>query len=231
MHGRRIKRILEERKIKQIVIAADLKISEAQVSRILNDQRDMQLGQLEYFADLLNIPPWALLGHKKSYSVDLVLAVQKFVRDVTVMVEPTPNAGAVEARAEARQVTLLRVAATPDNETYDDEGEPRRYDVPAEFYRPHVAGFEVVGDSMHGDGIVSGDIVFTRPPRDEDDAHGEICVCRVDGYRHLKRLFYRRGKIELVSSAPKRRVWRFDPGAHEFEVLGIVTGRTGRLAR
>lgn len=231
MHGRRIKRLLEERKIKQLVVAADLKISEAQVTRILNDRADMRVGQLEYFADLLNIPAWALLGHKKSHAVDLVEAVQQFVRLVSPMVEPGPSAELAEARADARLVPLLRVAATPDNETYDDDGEARRCEVPAEFYRPRVAGFEVVGDSMQGDAIAAGDIVFTRPPRDEDDAAGEICVCRVDGYRHLKRVFYRGGKVELVSSAPKRKSWTFDPAPHDFEVLGIVTGCIRRMAR
>ncbi len=231
MHGRRIKRLLEEQKIKQLVVAADLKISEAQVTRILNDSTDMRVGQLEYFADLLNIPAWALLGHKKSHAVELVKAVQNFIDLVAPMVAPSRSVETLEARPEARLVTLLRVAATPDNETYDDDPEPRQYEVPREFYRPHVAGFEVVGDSMSGDGIVSGDVVFTRPPRDEVDADGEIVVCRVDGYRHLKQLLHRGDKVHLVSSAPKRRSWVVAPEDHDFEVLGIVTGRTGPVAR
>lgn len=230
MLGRRIKRLLEERGIKQIVVAADLKISEAQVTRILNDRTDMRVGQLEYFADLLNIPAWALLGNRKSFAVELLQATREFVDRVLPMVEPVRSREISEARADARLVTLLRVAATADNETYEDDPEPRRYEVPAEFYRPRVAGFQVVGDSMSGDGIVSGDVVFTRPTS-EEEAHGEICVCRVNGYRHLKRVFYREGKIELVSSAPKRRSWKLEAESHEFEVLGIVIGRTGRVAR
>lgn len=227
MYGRRIRRILDERKIKHYLVAQDLKISTGQVNRILNDEIDMRVEQLEYFADLLNIPAWAFFTDKKSPILDLLQAVQQFVREVTPLIEPERE----DKPDGSRVVTLLRVAATPDNETYDDDAEPRKCEVPREFHRPRVAGFEVVGDSMSGDGIVSGDIVFTRPPHDEVDAEGEICVCRIDGYRHLKRVFYRRGRVELVSSAPKRRIWRFDPQAHEFQVLGIVTGRMGRVAR
>lgn len=198
MYARRIKRLLEERKIKQIVVAADLKISEGQVSRILSGATDMRVAELLYFAELLNMPVWALLGHKKAQGVELVEVTRQFVDRVLPMLEPDRVPEVAEARTEARMVRLLRVAATPDNETYDDDPEPRRYEVPAEFHRPHVSG---------------------------------ICVCRVDGFRHLKRVFYRGRNIELVSSAPKRRSWKFDPEPHDFAVLGIVIGRTGRVAR
>ncbi|HEV7239134.1 MAG TPA: S24 family peptidase [Thermoanaerobaculia bacterium] len=228
MHGRRIRRILDERKIKHYLVAADLKISKSQLNRIFSDEIDMRVGQLEYFSHLLKLPVWTLLGDKDGQALALYQRVQHFMRDVSSIVGPAPVA---EETGNARLVPLLRVAATPDNETYDDDPELREYEVPREYYRPQVASFEVVGDSMSGDRIVSGDIVFTRTPRDEVDADGEIVVCRVDGYRHLKRLLYRRRMIHLVSSAPKRRDWTFAPDDHDFEVLGIVVGFTARIAR
>lgn len=218
--------MLDERKIKHYLVAEDLRISKAQLNRILCDQIELRVGQLEYFADLFEMPIWAFFPDRKTSTIDLFQAVQKFVADVSPLV--TYDSGGEHAE-DRRTVPLLRVAATPDNETYDDESEPRRYEIPLQFYRPRVAAFEVIGDSMSGEGIMSGDVVFTRPPR-TDDA-GEIVVCSVDGFRHLKRLLYRSGKIELVSLAPKRSVWRFDPDAHDFQVLGVVTGRVGPIAR
>lgn len=218
--------MLDDRGIKHYLVAQDLKISKGQLNRILKDEIELRVSQLEYFADLFGLPIWAFFPKRNAPTVDLVQVVQKFVTAVSPLVQSDAQS---QAGDDARSVPLLRVAATPDNETYDDDPEPRRHEVPREFYRARVAAFEVVGDSMSGDGIVSGDVVFTRPPRHEDV--GEIVVCRVDGFRHLKRLFYRGGKVELVSSAPKRNVWRFDPDTHDFEVIGIVTGRSGRVAR
>ena len=132
-------------------------------------------------------------------------------------------------RARGRTVPALRTAATRDMRTEDD-AEPREVDIPSEFAAATMA-FEVRGESMVGEGIRSLDIVFAREPKNLDDASGEIVVCLVEGYRHLKRLEFRKGKIRLLSAARGHKIWTFDPRSHDLRVLGIVIGRSGPVGR
>lgn len=223
---------MEERGIKQYLMVADLraagfKVSRTQFNRMLNDQIDFPLTVFLFVIKKLGEAPSAFLGDEGSIPVEYRQKVRDLATTVLQMFEPETTQEETEG---SRVIPLLRVAATPDNETYDDD-EPRTCEVPAEFYTRHVQAFEVVGNSMSGDGIVSGDIVYTRPPKHEADVYGEIVVATIGGYRHLKRLQSRRGKIHLVSSGRGHKSWKFERDSSAFEVLGIVTGRTGRIAR
>ncbi|HVG23009.1 MAG TPA: S24 family peptidase [Thermoanaerobaculia bacterium] len=223
---------MEERGIKQYVMAADLraagfKVSRTHLNRMLNDRIEMPLGVFLFLLKVLGEPPSAFLGDADALPAEFRQTLHDFVESARRYLHPDRE------RAESdgtRVVPLLRVAATPDNETYDDV-EPRTCEVPAAFYTRHTMAFEVVGDSMSGDGIVSGDIVYTTPPKNEAEAYGEIVVAMINGYRHLKRLQYRRGRIHLVSSGRGHKSWKFQRDSRAFKILGIVTGRSGRVAR
>jgi SOS-response transcriptional repressor LexA len=227
--GMRISKLLKERGIKQSTVAPDLRVSTGQVSKLLNDKVDFTLGVFLYFMHRLKERPSAFLGEKNAPTVELVQLLRKLIQIATPIVEP---AGSRTVSEETRLVPLLRVAATPDNETYDDDPEPRLYALPRDYNKPETSAFEVVGDSMSGDSIISGDIVLTRPAATIQECEGEIVVCAVHGYRHLKRFHRRRGKVQLESTAPERKVWELNQSERaSFTVIGIVINQTRRIAR
>ena len=227
--GERISRLLKERDIKQSSVAERLHVSESQVSRLLKDRADLPVGFFLFFMYLLKERPSAFLGEKGAPTIELIEMLRQLVQVAMPFVEPTTAQTITEA---TRLVPLLRVAATPDNETYDDDPEPRLYQLPHQYNKPETSAFEVVGNSMTGDAILSGDIVLTRPARDLRECDGEIVVCRVHGYRHLKRLHRKGGKIQLESSAPVRKQWHLNQSERtSFSVLGIVINTTRRIGR
>lgn len=226
--GTQISRGLRERGIKQATMASELRVSTGQMSKFLSDKTDMTVGEFLHLMHRLNERPSAFLGEKDAPTIELVQILRKLVQVAMPIVEP---AGSRTIAEETRLVRLLRVAATPDNETYDDDPDPRLYALPRDYNKPETAAFEVVGDSMSGDSILSRDIVFTRPPRDLRDCQGEIVVCAVHGYRHLKRFRRRRNAIMLESTAPDRKVWELNLSERtSFQAIGIVIGAIRRIS-
>ena len=227
--GARISRLLDERGIKGQTAAAEMRVSKATVSKYLHDTADLPMGCFLHFMHRLKERPSAFLGEKGAPAIELMQLLRKLVQVATPFVEPV---GAETISQETRLVPLLRVAATPDNETYDDDAEPRLYALPHDYNKPETSAFEVVSNSMTGDAILSGDIVLTRPARDLKECDDEIVVCLVHGYRHLKRLHRKRGKILLESSAPVRKEWDLNQSERRsFRVFGIVLNATRRVAR
>jgi len=227
--GARIYELLQERGIKQARVAPELRLSPGQVSKLLNDKVDMSVGAFLHFMHRLQERPSAFLGEKNALSIELLQALRALVQIAMPVLRP---AGSETTAGETRLVPLLRVAATPDNETYDDDHEPRLHALPHEYNGPDTAAFEVVGDSMIGEAILSGDVVFTRPARNLADYTDRIIVCAVQGYRHLKRLRRPRGKVVLESTEPAKNVWELNQGERaSFKAIGIVIGATRRLSR
>jgi DNA polymerase V len=88
--------------------------------------------------------------------------------------------------------------------------------------------FTVKGDSMSGAGIENGDKVVVD--RSLSPAHDDIVVAIVNGEFTIKRLFKRRGKIELHAENPAYAPITFAEGA-ELQVWGVVTGVVRRYTK
>ncbi len=86
--------------------------------------------------------------------------------------------------------------------------------------------FEVVGESMSGVGIMSGDIVLVD--RSVTAGHGHYVLAMIDGEYTLKRLYRQHGVIELhpenSAFAPIRLV-----EGQELQVWGVVTAVVRKL--
>ena len=81
--------------------------------------------------------------------------------------------------------------------------------------------FSVEGDSMSGAGILDGDKVLVD--RAVEPQHGHIVVAVVNSEYTLKRLYRRRGVLELRAENPSYSPIRFSDG-EELQVWGVVVG-------
>lgn len=82
----------------------------------------------------------------------------------------------------------------------------------------------VKGDSMIGDGIVDGDIVFIRQQPEVEN--GEIAAVYVDGGATLKRVYKVNDTVELWPANPRYRPMVFTANnCEEFKILGKAVKR------
>lgn len=88
-----------------------------------------------------------------------------------------------------------------------------------------------LGDSMTGDGILSGDTLYATTTRRTPAGYalGKIIVCRIGDAVFVKRLTSRRRRHFLLSANPRYRAIEVDPEDRSFTILGIVVGRAGAV--
>lgn len=79
----------------------------------------------------------------------------------------------------------------------------------------------VQGDSMIEAGILSGDYAVIRRQGQAED--GTIVVASVDGEATLKKIFRKKGRVELHSANPKYAPLAVVPTA-QFRIEGVLTG-------
>lgn len=97
--------------------------------------------------------------------------------------------------------------------------------IPAEFRKRGAdAVFEVVGDSMIGDGYNEGDRVYVASTRDVASAANKVVVCTVDGTPLLKRLRVEGRTLVLESANPNHARRTVDEDSERFRLRGIVVG-------
>lgn len=233
--------------VKRSWLAAEAGIGKSTLSRIENGEKgivDVRL--FNRLVRALGQQPSTFLGEPESpfLTWDLqkireavVLLYDKFVRPDPVRAEPNAQflAGNVSRRrgitvpADPKRVAKrYRAAATPDRETFHDDDDAPEREIPA-----HYAGlgakhvFKADGDSMIGIGITNRDILFVRPEIDPRAANGKVVVCRVAGSEYVKILRINRGRIQLVSANERYKPRVVDEEVDNFELIGVVVGRSG----
>jgi DNA polymerase V len=87
--------------------------------------------------------------------------------------------------------------------------------------------FSVEGDSMNGAGILDGDKVLVD--RAVEPRHGHIVVAVINNEYTLKRLYRRRGVLELRPENPAYHPIRLKEG-EELQVWGVVIGVIRKLS-
>jgi transcriptional regulator with XRE-family HTH domain len=99
--------------------------------------------------------------------------------------------------------------------------------IPEEFKRPGKQHILLAhGDSMSPAGIVANDMLYTAL---STDTLGKIIACRVTGSVFVKRLVTEHRRLFLLSADPRYMPIRIDEKTDEFEILGVVIGRTGAI--
>lgn len=118
--------------------------------------------------------------------------------------------------------------------TYVDSGIPAGFPSPADEFisdtidlNQHLINHptstfyaRVVGDSMSGEGIDTGDLLIVD--RSLEPADGDLAVCCLDGEFTLKRISINANSISLVPSNPAYNPIEISPDDN-FTVWGIVT--------
>ena len=233
--------------VKRSWLAAEAGIGKSTLSRIESGAKEMvDVRLFNRLVRALGQQPSTFLGEPESpfHTWDLdkireavLLLYDKFVRPEPVRAEPNAQVlvGNVSRRRgitvppdPKRIAKRYRAAATPDRETFHDDADIPEREIPA-----HYAGlgakhvFKAEGDSMIGIGITDRDILFVRPETDLRAANGKVVVCRVAGSEYVKILRMIRGRIHLISANERYEPRVVDEEVDEFELAGVVVGRSG----
>jgi len=233
--------------VKRSWLAAEAGITKSTLSRIeKGKKKTVDVRLFNRLVRALREQPSAFLGDSESpfLTWDLqkirdavALLYDKFVRPEPVHAEPNAQflGGNVRRRrgitlpADPKRVAKrYRAAATPDRETFHDDGDAPEREIPAHYAElgaKHV--FKAEGDSMIGIGITDRDILFVRPEIDPRRANEKVVVCRVAGSEYVKILRIRRGRIHLHSANERYEPRVVDEEADNFELIGVVIGRSG----
>jgi transcriptional regulator with XRE-family HTH domain len=233
--------------VKRSWLAEEAGVGESTLSRIVHGGKGIvDVRVFNRLVRALGQRPSTFLGEPESpfLTWDLqkireavTLLYDKFVRAEPVPAEPNAQflSGKLSRRRgisvppdPKRVAKRYRAAATPDRETFQDDDDAPEREIPA-----HYAGlgakhvFKAEGDSMIGIGITDRDILFVRPESDPGSANGKVVVCRVAGSEYVKILKIIRGRIHLVSANERYDPRIVDEEADNFELIGIVVGRSG----
>jgi repressor LexA len=91
-----------------------------------------------------------------------------------------------------------------------------------------VYGLRVQGDSMTGDGILSGDIVFVRKQLTAED--GEIVVALIDDEATVKRVYFEGDRVRFQPSNPRMApIYVRKEDFRSTMILGLVVGLYRRM--
>jgi transcriptional regulator with XRE-family HTH domain len=233
--------------VKRSWLADEVGISKSTLSRIESGAREtLDVRLFHRLAHAIGQQSSTLLGEPESpfLTWDLeaireavLLLYDKFVRPESVRAKPNAQfmSGTVSRRRGVavpanpkRLAKRYRAAATPDRETFHDDAETPKREIPA-----HYAGlgakyvFKAEGDSMIGVGITNRDILFVRPENNPDAANGKVVVCRVEGSEYVKILRINRGRIHLESANERYEPRIINEEADNFQLIGVVVGRSG----
>ena len=92
-----------------------------------------------------------------------------------------------------------------------------------------VYALRVQGDSMIGDGILSGDYIFVKKQLQADD--GEIVVALIDDEATVKRIYFEGDRVRFQPSNPRMApIYVRESDFKNTMILGVVVGVYRKLA-
>jgi SOS-response transcriptional repressor LexA len=144
----------------------------------------------------------------------------------------------IDARDEPNAILIASAVDTPVRSHHGADmiaDRPQEtLDVPNAFKRRDVLHvLRAIGDSMIGAGIVNHDTLYaiaapkTRPIGKA--VIGKVIACRLDGAIYVKRVVTEHDRILLLNENPGYRTIEVDQEADDFDIIGIVIGRTGAV--
>lgn len=237
----RLRELLDQRGLKQSRVAELAGLPNETLSRIVTGTtRNPGVETLARIADALGVTVGWILGEKGyEFSPDDRAELRRFMTWGEGILKATqvertelqpPNASAVMLgrRSPVRPPQRDRptpVSATGWRESFGDRREERAVDIPQQFAaRGATLVFRAEGESMVGEYIADGDLLYVREELDPRLARGRIVVCVVSGSPYVKRLELAGRKIRLVSANERFAPMVFDEDGVEWSLVGIVIG-------
>jgi SOS-response transcriptional repressor LexA len=237
----RLQELLEQRRLTQTALAELADLPNETLNRIVKRKTKYpRLDTVQKIADALGMTVGTLLGEKGfEFSPERRAELRRigaFVEELLKATQPDnpelqpPNASAVTLGRRPPQRAPRRGHATPVSatdwrESFGDRREEREVDIPEQFAeRGATLVFRAEGESMIGEHIADGDLLYVRETADPRQARGKIVVCVVSGSPYVKRLELAARKIRLVSANDRFPPMVFDEESVDWSLVGVVVG-------
>lgn len=237
----RLRDLLDERRLTYSQVAELSGVADETVGRIMRGSTgDPGIDTIAKIANGLGVTVGWILGEKGfEFSandrlelrrlVDWGDAVLKATQPEKKDLEPS-NVSAVALGRKPphrapRRGRAMPVSATDWRESFGDRLEEREVDIPQQFAdrgAKHV--FRAEGESMIGEHIADGDLLYVTEEPDPRYARGRIVVCVVDGSPYVKRFDLIGRKVRLVSANDRFAPMVFDEDSVDWSLIGIVVG-------
>jgi SOS-response transcriptional repressor LexA len=237
----RLRDLLEQRRMTQSRLAELAGIPNETVNRIVRETtKNPGVLTMSKIANALGVTVgWFLEERGFEFSADDRLELRRFLIWGEGILKATQPVNADLQPANAAAVRLGRrppvrsprrghavpVSATDWRESFGDRREEQDVDIPEEFaQRGATLIFRAEGESMIGDHIGDGDLLYVREEAEPRRARGRIVVCVVSGSPYVKRLEFAGRKIRLVSANEKFAPMVVDEDNVDWSLVGIVVG-------
>ena len=222
--GQRLRLAIGRAGLTQKEIARRAGLQEATVSDVLNDRIRPSFATVERMVVAIGATFGRIFDEPRvSLSAEDAMLIRDF-RDLPdrLLAADAPVTAAtappVRKRTPRRRAVKVAAATADSHEVQNLPAEP----IPERYYRMGARrAFAVVTDSMIGDGIVDGSVIYVRPAADIEAADGEIIVCTLNGTRYLKRLSLRGRRRVLESASPRYPALVVTRG-DELALIGVV---------
>lgn len=237
----RLRELLQERGLTQTRVAELADLPNETVNRIvLGTTKNPGVYTMLKIARALGVTLGWLVGEKGfEFSPDRrgeLRRIISFLQDLLKDTQPDnpdlepPNASAVTLGRKPPQRAPRRGRATPAaatdwRESFGDRREEREVDIPQQFAdRGATIVFRAEGESMLGEHITDGDLLYVSEETDPRVARGRIVVCVVSGSPYVKRLDLTGGRLRLVSANERYSPMVIDEDIVDWALVGIVVG-------
>lgn len=197
--GQRLRRAMENADLTQKEVAVRTGLEQATVSDIVNDRTNPKFTTVERMVEAIGTTFGEIFDEPRIYlsprdvetlnrSTDLN---QRLLANDAAQKQLRGGGSPATKAQPARRGDVIR---DPRANRADEVVLLANHKIPEAFVRERARqAYRVVTDTMIGEGILEGDIIYVQPTIAEVEADGEIVVCRLNGALKLKKLDLRGG--------------------------------------
>jgi SOS-response transcriptional repressor LexA len=229
--GERLRAAIDAKNLTHAWVAAEAGITKTALSNILTgSSQDPSFFTVLAIARVIEEPLSAIVDDPSIFWTNEELGRLRETGDWLVKRTSPEHAGTpveIPPRKKGRKKVTpsFPVAAGPGVVLYPDAFEQPKRRIPARYRKQGAdAVFSVQGESMTGENIFPGDLLYVHRTRATADAIGRIVVCTVDDMILVKRLAARGRKLVLESAHEGHKPMLVDENSSRWRLIGIVIG-------
>jgi SOS-response transcriptional repressor LexA len=229
--GERLRAVIDAKNKSHAWVAGEVGMTPAALSNILTGTTtDPSFFTVLAIARVIDEPLSAIVDDPRIFWTNEEVGRLRETGDWLVNRTALTHAGTpleIPARKKGRRKlsSVHPVAASPGVALYPDAFELTKRRIPARYQLLRAnAIFSVQGESMTGENIFPGDLLYVHRTKATDEAIGRIVVCTVDDMILVKRLGTRGRKLLLKSAHEGHQPMVVDENSSRFRLIGIVVG-------